>query len=61
MKTIAATTEFDLLAYVDGRLDPLRRAEIERHLQDTPADAERVALDIAILDGLRKLLADAAD
>jgi anti-sigma factor RsiW len=56
MNTIAAITEYDLLAYVDGRVAPARRAEIERHLKDHPDDAERVALDLAIQRGLRLLL-----
>lgn len=38
-------TEFDLLAYADGRLegDPARLALIERHLAANPEQAERIA------------------
>jgi anti-sigma factor RsiW len=36
-------TEADLHAYVDGRLDAARRAEVEAWLATRPEDAERVA------------------
>lgn len=32
----------DLHAYVDGRLEPQRRSEVEVYLADNPADAQRV-------------------
>lgn len=48
-------TEADLLAYVDDRLAPGRRAEIETHLLRCPQDAARVAADLALLEGLRML------
>lgn len=48
-------TEMDLLAYVDGHLDPARQAAVERHLARTPEDARRVAADLAINDGIRRL------
>ena len=48
-------TEADLLAFVDGLLDPPRRAEVEAHLGHEPRDAYRVACDLAILQGLRLL------
>lgn len=51
----AAVTEADLLAYVDGRLAAARRAEVEDHLARCPADAGRVAADLALQEGLRML------
>lgn len=48
-------TEHDLLAYVDGQLDPPRSRAVERHLANHPEDARRVAADLAIRDGLRRL------
>jgi anti-sigma factor RsiW len=48
-------TEADLLAYVDGRLDARRRAEVEVHLAGHPDDAARVEADLAIVDGLKML------
>lgn len=48
-------TETDLLAFVDERLPARRRAEIADHLARHPADAYRVAADLALLDGLRLL------
>lgn len=48
-------SEADLLAYVDDRLDPERRFEVEVHLSQCPEDAARVAADLAILAGLRVL------
>ncbi|HLO76735.1 MAG TPA: hypothetical protein VK196_09810 [Magnetospirillum sp.] len=46
-------SESDLLAFVDECLPSERRAEIERHLARHPADAYRVAADLALMDGLR--------
>ncbi|HTH16058.1 MAG TPA: zf-HC2 domain-containing protein [Magnetospirillum sp.] len=51
--SIHPVTETDLLAFVDDRLSDGRRAEIEAHLISCPADAHRVAADIALLEGLR--------
>jgi anti-sigma factor RsiW len=48
-------TESDLLAFVDDRLAPRRRAEVEDHLVRSPKDAHRVAADLALLEGLRML------
>lgn len=56
-RILTAVTESDLLAYVDGRLDPRRRAEVEAHLARSPEDAGRVAADLALLAGLRTLFA----
>jgi anti-sigma factor RsiW len=53
--TIAPVTESDLLAFVDDRLPLGRRAEIADFLVRNPADAHRVAADLAILHGLRLL------
>jgi anti-sigma factor RsiW len=36
-------TEADLNAYVDDELEPARRAAVEAHLADSPADRDRVA------------------
>ena len=47
--------ESDLLAYVDDRLPPGRRREIEDYLVVHPEDAHRVAADLAIQEGLRLL------
>lgn len=38
----APITEADLQAYVDGRLEPQRRSEIETYLAENPADAKRI-------------------
>lgn len=38
----AHINEEELHAYVDGRLEPQRRSEIETHLAENPADAKRV-------------------
>jgi anti-sigma factor RsiW len=51
----APITESDLLAFVDDRLPPDRRGEIEDHLVRCPEDARRVAADLALLEGLRLL------
>lgn len=48
-------TELDLLAYVDGHLDPARRRIVEGYLAAHPEDARRVTADIAIADGIRRL------
>ncbi|XSG82589.1 MAG: anti-sigma factor family protein [Methyloligella sp. ZOD6] len=49
--------EIDLLAYADGLLenDPLRRAEIERHLAERPRDEALVAEIRAQNDAIRAL------
>ena len=49
--------EGDLHAYVDGRLDPARRAAVEQHLSQRPEDAERVAAYKAQRDALRAAFA----
>ena len=52
--------EADLHAYVDGELEPVRRAAIERLLEDQPAIAARVAAYRADREQLRRALAGAA-
>lgn len=47
--------ETDLLAYVDGHLDPARRRLVEQYLARDPEAARRVAEDLAIMDGIRSL------
>lgn len=39
-------TDFDLCAYVDGQLDPLRRMEVEDHLSRHPDAAAAVMADL---------------
>lgn len=54
-RVLALVTEADLLAYVDGQLTPHRRLAVEAHLARHPHLADRVAADLAILRGLRRL------
>ncbi len=53
--TGAPVTDADLHALVDDRLDEVRRADVERHLADNPADADRVAAWRRIDEGLHEL------
>lgn len=46
--------EDELHAYVDGQLDDARRAEVQRHLQDNPDVARRVASWGAQREALRR-------
>jgi anti-sigma factor RsiW len=48
-------TEVDLLAYVDGQLDPARRIEVEEHLAHNPQAAARIMADLKDRDALRLL------
>lgn len=52
---MTTVTEGDLLAFVDDALPSWRRAEVAEHLARCPADATRVAADLALLNGLRLL------
>jgi anti-sigma factor RsiW len=54
-------TEDDLHAYVDGALEPERRAEVAVYLEDHPDVARRVAAFSDQRDLLRKALAPIAD
>lgn len=47
-------TETDLIAYVDGELDRMRRVEVEAHLARNPEDALRVMADLRDRDALRE-------
>ena len=47
-------TETDLIAYVDGELDPMRRLEVEAHLARNPEDALQVMADLRDRDALRE-------
>lgn len=49
--------ESDLHAYVDGRLNPTRRAAVEHYLRQRPEDAERVAAYQAQRDTIRAAFA----
>ena len=55
--TDAPIDESDLLAYVDGLLDADRRRAVDAWLAQHPAAARRVAVDLALNDGLRRLFA----
>ncbi|WP_342153054.1 anti-sigma factor family protein [Methylorubrum sp. SB2] len=50
-------TQTDLIAYVDGELDPMRRVEVEAHLARHPEDAVLVMADLRDRDALREAFA----
>ncbi len=56
-----AVTADDLHAYVDGRLDPQRRAVVEQHLAGSPEDVARVAGYRSLNTALQSLHADVLD
>lgn len=54
-RVFTLVTEADLLAYVDDQLPPHRRPAVEAHLARHPEIAARIAADLAILHGLKRL------
>ncbi|QGY02184.1 anti-sigma factor [Methylobacterium mesophilicum SR1.6/6] len=46
-------TDDDLIAFVDGQIDPMRRLEVEAHLANDPASAARVMAEMHDRDALR--------
>ncbi|ALN72769.1 anti-sigma factor [Aureimonas sp. AU20] len=48
--------EADLVSYVDDRLAPLRRIEVEAHLATRPDEAARIMADLRLRDELRLAL-----
>ena len=56
----APITEEEVQAYVDGRLEPSRRIEVERHLASHPDETRRVGSWIAQKDALRAAFAATA-
>ncbi len=46
-------TDSDLIAFVDGQIDPMRRLEVEAHLAAHPQAAARVMADLHDRDALR--------
>ena len=50
-------TDTDLIAYVDGQLDTMRRLEVEAHLARNPDDAAQVMADLRDRDAMREAFA----
>ncbi|MDP4022720.1 anti-sigma factor [Methylobacterium sp. NEAU 140] len=50
-------TDSDLIAFVDGQLDPMRRLDVEAHLAAHPESAARVMADLHDRDALRACFA----
>lgn len=46
-------TDDDLIAFVDGQIDPMRRLDVEAHLASDPAAAARVMAEMHDRDALR--------
>lgn len=51
-------TDSDLIAFVDGQIDPMRRLEVEAHLAAHPEAAARVMADFHDRDALRASFQD---
>lgn len=46
-------TDDDLIAFVDGQIDPMRRLDVEAHLAANPESAARVMAEMHDRDALR--------
>ncbi|TXN50239.1 anti-sigma factor, partial [Methylobacterium sp. WL18] len=46
-------TDDDLIAFVDGQIDPMRRLDVEAHLAAHPGAAAQVMADLHDRDALR--------
>ncbi|WP_051609529.1 anti-sigma factor family protein [Fodinicurvata fenggangensis] len=54
-------TELDLMGYVDGQLDPVRRSEVEAYLLQNPEENARVRAYIAQNEALRRAFEEVAE
>ncbi|MFC4353365.1 anti-sigma factor family protein [Fodinicurvata halophila] len=60
-KSYEQITELDLMGYVDDRLDPARRAEVEAYLLQNPEDNARVRAYFAQNEAIRSAFDDVAE